>query len=177
MYNNINNNKKNIYCIALKKYVLHFMLALFRPLCWCFMPWLYSGLYTEGLYYGFILGFILGFMSLGRGVSVASVASGAVLATAGAHRGATPQLGNSGSIRKLYCHRNSILGVVQGGRSTPGHYSALFFALYMLYTPLRVCISVCLYSTQSIARPQKHPQTKLYIKTYKNKNARTLKLK
>ena len=96
------------------------MLALFRPLCWCFMPWLYSGLYTEGLYHGFILGFILGFMSLGRGVSVASVASGAVLATAGAHRGATPQLGNSGSIRKLYCHRNSILGVVQGGRSTPG---------------------------------------------------------
>ena len=93
------------------------MLALFRPLCWCFMPWLYSGLYTEGLYHGFILGFILGFMSLGRGVSVASVASGAVLATAGAHRGATPQLGNSGSIRKLYCHRNSILGVVQGGRS------------------------------------------------------------
>ena len=104
------------------------MLALFRPLCWCFMPWLYSGLYTEGLYYGFILGFILGFMSLGRGVSVASVASGAVLATAGAHRGATPQLGNSGSIRKLYCHRNSILGVVQGGRSIPGHYSALFLA-------------------------------------------------
>ena len=93
------------------------MLALFRPLCWCFMPWLYSGLYTEALYHGFILGFILGFMSLGRGVSVASVASGAVLATAGAHRGATPQLGNSGSIRKLYCHRNSILGVVQGGRS------------------------------------------------------------
>ena len=132
------------------------MLALFRPLCWCFMPWLYSGLYTEGLYYGFILGFILGFMSLGRGVSVAS---GAVLATAGAHRGATPQLGNSGSIRKLYCHRNSILGVVQGGRSIPGHYSELFFALYLLYTPLRVCISVCLYSTQSIARPQKHPQT------------------
>ena len=143
------------------------MLALFRPLCWCFMPWLYSGLYTEGLYHGFILGFILGFMSLGRGVSVASVASGAVLATAGAHRGATPQLGNSGSIQKLYCHRNSILGVVQGGRSTPGHYSALFFALYMLYTPLRVCISVCLYSTQSIARPQKHPQTKQYITTYK----------
>ena len=96
-----------------------------------------------------------------------SVASGAVLATAGAHRGATPQLGNSGSIRKLYCHRNSILGVVHGGRSTPGHYSALFFALYMLYTPLRVCISVCLYSTQSIARPQKHPQTKQYITTYK----------
>ena len=28
------------------------------------MPWLYSGLYTEGLYHGFILGFILGFMSL-----------------------------------------------------------------------------------------------------------------
>ena len=53
------------------------MLALFRPLCWCFMPWTYSGLYTEALYYGFILGFILGFMSLGRGVSVAS---GAVLA-------------------------------------------------------------------------------------------------
>ena len=123
------------------------MLALFRPLCWCFMPWLYSGLYTEGLYHGFILGFILGFMSLGRGVSVASVASGAVLATAGAHRGATPQLGNSGSIRTLSCYRNSILGVVQGGRSTPGHYSALFFALYMLYTPLRVCISVCLFYT------------------------------
>ena len=76
-----------IYCVALKKYFLHFMLALFRPLCWCFMPWLYSGLYTEGLYHGFILGFILGFMSLGRSVSVAS---GAVLATAGAHRGATP---------------------------------------------------------------------------------------
>ena len=129
-----------IYCVALKKYFLHFMLALFRPLCWCFMPWLYSGLYTEGLYYGFILGFILGFMSLGRGVSVAS---GAVLATAGAHRGATPQLGNSGSIRKkLFCHRNSVLGVVQGGRSTPGHYSALFFALYMLHTPLRVCLSI-----------------------------------
>ena len=36
------------------------MLALFRPLCWCFMPWLY----TEALYHGFILGFILGFMSL-----------------------------------------------------------------------------------------------------------------
>ena len=71
------------------------MLALFRPLCWCFMPWLYSWLYTEALYHGFILGFILGFMSLGRGVSVASVASGAVLATAGAHRGAAPQLGNS----------------------------------------------------------------------------------
>ena len=126
------------------------------------------------LYHGFILGFILGFMSLGRGVSVASVASGAVLATAGAHRGATPQLGNSGSIRKLYCHRNSILGVVQGGRSIPGHYSALFCALHMLYTPLRVCISVCLYSTQSIARPQKHPQTKQYIKTYRKANDSTV---
>ena len=71
------------------------MLALFRPLCWCFMPWLYSWLYTMALYHGFILGFILGSMSLGRGVSVASVASGAVLATAGTHRGAAPQLGNS----------------------------------------------------------------------------------
>ena len=40
------------------------------------MPWLYSWLYVEALYHGFILGFILGFMSLGRGVSVASVASG-----------------------------------------------------------------------------------------------------
>ena len=40
------------------------MLALFRPLCWCFMPWLYSWLYIEALYHGFILGFILGFMSL-----------------------------------------------------------------------------------------------------------------
>ena len=57
------------------------MLALFRPLCWCFTPWLYSWLYTEALYHGFILGFILGFMSLGRGVSVASVASGAVWAS------------------------------------------------------------------------------------------------
>ena len=74
------------YCVALKNYFIHFMLALFRPLCWCFMPWLYSGLYTESLYHGFILGFILGFMSLGRGVSVASVASGPVVATAGAHR-------------------------------------------------------------------------------------------
>ena len=82
----------------------------------------YSWLYTEALYHGFILGFILGFTSLGRGVSIASVASSAVL----------------------------VQGVVQGGRSTPGHHSALFFALYMLYTPLRVCISVCLYSTQSI---------------------------
>ena len=121
------------------------MLALFRPLCWCFMPWLYSGLYTEGLYHGFILGFILGFMSLGRGVSVASVASGAVLATAGAHRGATPQLGNSGYIRKLYCYRNSILGVVQGGRSTPGHDSALFFFfIHALYTSARgyLCLSI-----------------------------------
>ena len=68
------------------------MLALFRPLCWCFMPWLYSWLHTMALYHGFILGFILGFMSLGRGVSVAS---GAVLVTAGTHRGAAPQLGNS----------------------------------------------------------------------------------
>ena len=75
------------YCVALKKAILHFMLALFRLLCWCFMPWLYSWLYIEALYHGFILGFILGFMSLGRGVSVASVASGAVVATAGAHRG------------------------------------------------------------------------------------------
>ena len=149
------------------------MLALFRPLCWCFMPWLYSGLYTEGLYHGFILGFILGFMSLGRGVSVASVASGAVLATAGAHRGATPQLGNSGSIRKLYCHRNSILGVVQGGRSTPGYYSALFFALYMLYTPLRVCISVCLYSTQSIAKKQLKDNQKTKNKTNPNNKLNT----
>ena len=40
------------------------MLALFRPLCWCFMPWLYSWLYTEALYHGFILGLMLGFMSL-----------------------------------------------------------------------------------------------------------------
>ena len=40
------------------------MLALFRPLCWCFMPWLYSWLYTMALYHGFILGFILDFMSL-----------------------------------------------------------------------------------------------------------------
>ena len=71
------------------------MVALFRPLCWCFILGLYSGLYIEALYHGFILGFILGVMSLGRGVSVASVASGAVLATAGAHRGAAPQLGNS----------------------------------------------------------------------------------
>ena len=103
------------------------------------MPWLYSGLYTEALYHGFILGFILGFMLLGRGVSVASVASGAVLATAGAHRGATPQLGNSGSIRKLYCHRNSILGVVQGGRSmnplAPGD-STVVFAFVLSYSKL-----------------------------------------
>ena len=80
---------ESIYCVALKKIFLHFMLALFRPLCWCFMPWLYSWLYIEALYHGFILGFILGFMSLGRGVSVASVASvasDAVVATAGAHR-------------------------------------------------------------------------------------------
>ena len=40
------------------------MLALFRLLCWCFMPWLYSWLYIEALYHCFILGFILGFMSL-----------------------------------------------------------------------------------------------------------------
>ena len=40
------------------------MLALFRPLCWCFMPWLYSWLYIEALYHGIILGFLLGFMSL-----------------------------------------------------------------------------------------------------------------
>ena len=40
------------------------MLALFRPLCWCFILGLYSGLYIEALYHGFILGFILGFMSL-----------------------------------------------------------------------------------------------------------------
>ena len=87
----------HILCCIEKQFFLHFMLALFRPLCWCFILGLYSGLYTMALYHGFILGFILGFMSLGRGVSVASVASGAVLATAGAHREATPQLGNSGS--------------------------------------------------------------------------------
>ena len=40
------------------------MLALFRPLCWCFILGLYSGLYIEALYHGFILGFILGFMPL-----------------------------------------------------------------------------------------------------------------
>ena len=40
------------------------MLALFRPLCWCFILGLYSGLYTMALYHGFILSFILGFMSL-----------------------------------------------------------------------------------------------------------------
>ena len=95
------------------------MLDSFRPLCWCFILGLYSGLYTEALYHGFILGFILGFMSLGRGVSVASVASGAVLATAGVHRGAAPQLGNSGSIRKLSCYRKSILGGGPGGQEPP----------------------------------------------------------
>ena len=40
------------------------MLALLRPLCQCFVTWLYSWLYTMALYHGFILGFILGFMSL-----------------------------------------------------------------------------------------------------------------
>ena len=93
------------------------MLALFRPLCWCFMPWLYSWLYTEALYHGFILGFILGFMSLGRGVSVASVASGAVLATAGAHRGATPQLGNSAFLTTLFCFIFVFIPVLYAGKS------------------------------------------------------------
>ena len=121
------------------------MLALFRPLCWCFILGLYSGLYIEALYHGFILGFILGFMLLGRGVSVASVASGAVLATAGAHRGATPQLGNSGSIRKLYCHRNSIFGVVQGGQEHPwALFSFILCFIHALNTSARLylCLSI-----------------------------------
>ena len=40
------------------------MLALFRILYLCFIPWFYSWLYIEALYHGFILSFILGFMSL-----------------------------------------------------------------------------------------------------------------
>ena len=118
------------------------MLALFRPLCWCFMPWLYSGLYIEALYHGFILGFILGFMLLGRGVFVASVASGAVLATAGAHRGAAPQLGNSGSIRKLSCYRNSILGGGPGGQEPPQGIIQLYSLLYTCF--IHLCASVFL---------------------------------
>ena len=124
------------------------MLALFRPLCWCFMPWLYSGLYTEALYHGFILGFILGFMSLGRGVSVASVASGAVLATAGAHRGAAPQLGNSRAPGRAAPQQQQRQlrpqGIIQ-------HYSLL--SICFIHLCASVSQSVCPYSTQSIARP------------------------
>ena len=86
---------QNIYCVALKK-------NTFFTLCW-----LYSALYAGALCYGFILGFILWLYTMAlfwalywvscrwAGASVASVASGAVLATAGTHRGAAPQLGNS----------------------------------------------------------------------------------
>ena len=131
------------------------MLALFRPLCWCFMPWLYSGLYTEGLYHGFILGFILGFMSLGRGVSVASVASGAVLATAGAHRGATPQLGNSGSIRKLSCYRNSILGW-SGGAGAPLGIIQLYSLLYTCFIHLCASVSLSVYIVHNPLQDRKN---------------------
>ena len=102
------------------------MLALFRPLCWCFMPWLYSGLYTEGLYYGFILGFILGFMSLGRGVSVAP---GAVLAL----------YENFLAIEIIF------LGVVQGGQEPPrALFSFMLCFIHALYTSARLylCLSI-----------------------------------
>ena len=118
------------------------MLSLFRPLCWCFMPWLYSGLYTEVLYHGFILGFILGFMLLGRGVSVASVASGAVLAIAGAHRGAAPQLRNSRAPRSAAPQQWALFGI-----------SLRFIQVCFIHLCASVSLSFCPYSTQYIARP------------------------
>ena len=79
-------------------------------------------------------------MSLGRGVSVASVASGAVLATAGTHRGAAPQLGNS------------ILGGGPGGLEAPrALFSFILGFILALYTSARGYLSV--YRTQSTQSP------------------------
>ena len=84
--------------------------------------------YSVALYHGFILAFILGFMSLMLQAAPCEPASASVVESR-----------EPAAASRLI---GTILGhlafgtAAQGGRSPPGHYSALFFALYMLYTPL-----------------------------------------
>ena len=82
------------------------------------------------------------------GASVASVASGAVLATAGTHRGAAPQLGNSRAPGRAAPQQQQRQlrpqGIIQ-------HYSLLSIRFIHLCASVSQC--VCPYSTQSIARP------------------------
>ena len=102
-----------------------YAMALFWALYYGFMPWLYSGLYT-----GFHVagpGRVRRFRRFRRRLG---------------DRRRPP--GSGAAVGKFSGAREGGAAAAAAAAPAPGHYSALFFAFYMLYTPLRVCISICL---------------------------------